>query len=148
MNGLIAWLDGMFAKLPVLPDNIRAGMRRYLPWIIAIASGLLLVSLAAALGILSVGFALLPVTYIGTGALWKLDLYVLTPLGAVLGLLGGIGMIRGKAKGWELAVYSELVFALSGIVTMSLGSVLMHLIGLWMLFQIRSLVEAEQTPAP
>ncbi|GIV53843.1 MAG: hypothetical protein KatS3mg039_0361 [Candidatus Kapaibacterium sp.] len=147
MNAVITWLDGLFGKLPVLPDNLRTLFRQLLPWAITIGSALLILTLAAALGILSAGFVLVPMAFYAAGPLSMVDLYILSPLGAILGLLGGIGMIRGRAKGWEFAVYAELLFAISGIVTMSLGSIIAHLIGLWLLFQIRPYFSADQTPA-
>ncbi|MCX8051278.1 MAG: hypothetical protein N3B17_05215 [Chlorobi bacterium] len=143
MNGLIVWLDGLFGKLPVFPDGARDFLRRVLPWVITIASAFSLLALAAALGILSTAFVFVPWTWYGTSPLAMLDLYVVTPLAALLGLLGGIGMIRGRAKGWELAVYSGVLLVIGGVITMSLGSIIVNAIGLWLLFQIRSYFSAD-----
>ncbi len=148
MNSIVAWLDGLFGKLPLLPVEARNLLRKLLPWLIVIGSALTLLAIAVGLGILSSAFVLVPWAFYGTGTLGMIDLYLLTPLACILGLIGGSGMIKGKAKGWELAVYSELLFAIGGILNLQFGTILTHLIGLWFLFQIRPYFGADESSAP
>lgn len=143
------WLAPLFEKAPHLPHNVRHTLASIAPWL-AILGGILgllaLLSLLSMLPMLSA----LPFMAMGVGSAY----YAMYPALLVALILGGIGAVldlmafsplqKRKKSGWNLLFYSQLLSAISILLHMFsgysvFGSIIGLLIGLWLLFEIRSL---------
>jgi len=137
-NDIINTLDQNFAKLPALPKGGRDFLVTVLPWINLIFGVLLVLAALSAFGI---GAVLSPFAALGGGAGTAASLMII----AVLGIVEGVLMVasfpslrKNAARGWTLTFWAAVVSVVSSVVSISISGVVFALIGLYLLFQVRS----------
>ena len=143
------WLAPLFEKTPHLPHNVRQTLVSIAPWL-ALIGGIL--GLAALLPVLGMLPALSALPFMGGmmgGAYYAMYpaliiALVIGVIGAVLDLLAFRPLSQHKKAGWNLLFYSQILAVLAIILQIYsgyyvLGSVIGLLIGLWLLFEVRSL---------
>jgi hypothetical protein len=138
---LIGFLDFyLVQKAPFqIPDNARAWLVRYGPWITIV---LLVLTLPPLLLVLGIGTALIPFAGIGyaTGFTY-LTLGLIAQLGLTVAALPGL--FARKMSGWQLLFYAQLVGLVFALLRGSIiGGIIGALIGLYILFQVRPLYTA------
>lgn len=125
-------------KAPALPENIKELLVKLAPWITLI---LLIISLPAVLFLLGVGTVLMPFAYLGGaayGTTYTISMVVLA-VSLVLEALAIPGLFKRTKSGWNLVFYSSLVSLVSSLIMFNVVSgIISALIGLYILFQIRS----------
>jgi len=134
---LIGFLDFyLVRKAPFqIPDGAREWIVRYGPWIMLVLLVLALPGLLVAFGI---GTLMLPFSGGYASGFGILTLFVI--IGAALRAFSLPGLFARKMSGWQLAFYATLVDFVGGLLGGSLISPIVGaLIGLYILFQIRSL---------
>jgi hypothetical protein len=140
---LIGFLDYyLVTKAPFqLPPNAKEAIVKYGPWIAVV---LLILLLPPVLLVLGLGALLTPFSVFAGPAyaaqFGYLTILTIVQLALVIAALPGL--FARKMQGWRLMFYSRLV----SIVTLLLSGLVMNaivsgLIGLYILFQIRSLYE-------
>ena len=124
-----------------LPQNAKEAIVKYGPWIAVV---LLILLLPPVLFVLGLGALLTPFALLA-GPAYAAQFGYVTILAVVqLGLLIAAlpGLFARKMQGWRLIFYSRLVsiagLLLSGLIV---NAIVSGLIGLYILFQIRSLYE-------
>jgi hypothetical protein len=139
-NDLVAVLEPHFAKAPALPNNAKDILVKVLPWIALIFGILGVLGSIAGLGLLT-AFSPLAlfggaegVASYGTGFIASLFWLV----SSALMLAAYPGLAGRKLKGWNLMFYSEVASAAGAVLSLSLGGVVGVLIGVYLLFQIKS----------
>lgn len=134
-------LEQFFAKAPPLPANAKDTLVKIVP-IIAIVFGILgVLGSLSALGFLT---TFSPFAAMGGGSM--MSSYGTGFLSALLWLASSVLMLAAypgtnarKMAGWNMLFWSEVVSAISSLVTLSLVSgVIGALIGFYLLFQIKS----------
>lgn len=134
---LIGFLDFyLVKKAPFqIPDNAREWIVKFGPWITVVLLILLLPLLLVALGI---GAVFVPFGGVGYAAGFGIMTIVLiVELGLMIAALPGL--FARKMAGWTLLFYSQLVGIVYNVFTGSVVSgLLMGLIGLYILFQVRT----------
>lgn len=139
-NDIVAVLEPHFAKAPALPKNAKEVIVKVLPWIALIFGILGVLGSIAGLGLLT-AFSPLAlfggaegVASYGSGFIASLFWLVSSAL-----LLAAYPGLQGhKIKGWNLMFYSEIASAIGAVLSLSLGGVLGVLIGIYLLFQVKS----------
>lgn len=135
---LVGFLDFyLVQKAPFqIPGEIREFLVKFGPWIALV---LLVLWLPGLLLMLGIGTALVPFGGVGYAAgFGYLTLVLLAQL--VLLVLALPGLFSRKKSGWTLMFYSQLVGILFSLFSGAyLGALIGGLIGLYILFQIRSL---------
>jgi len=133
---LIESLDGFFKQAPKLPSSATDVLVKIAPWIslifgiLGVLAGLSLLGLSpvAMLGGINYGFNAL-----ATG--------VISIVASVLMLMAYPKLVKREYKGWELLFWSEVANAVAAVISIasgSIGGVIGVLIGLYLLFQIKS----------
>jgi hypothetical protein len=134
---LIGFLDYyLVTKAPVqLPDVAREFIVKFGPWIALV---LLILSLPPLLIALGLGALLTPFGgYYYTVGYGYLTIFVLVQVGLLVAALPGL--FARKMSGWKLIFYSQLVALVFSILAGNIvGGLLGALIGLYILFQIRT----------
>jgi hypothetical protein len=134
---LIGFLDFyLVKKAPFqIPDNGREWIVKFGPWITVVLLILLLPLLLVALGI---GAVFMPFGGVGYAASFGIMTIVLIiELGLMVAALPGL--FARKMAGWTLLFYSQLVGIVYNVFTGNVvGGLLMGLIGLYILFQVRT----------
>jgi hypothetical protein len=134
---LIGFLDFyLVKKAPFqLPENAREWIVKFGPWITVVLLILLLPVLLVALGI---GAAFVPFGGVGYAAGFGIMTIVLIiELGLMVAALPGL--FARKMAGWTLLFYSQLVGIVYNVFTGNIvGGLLFGLIGLYILFQVRT----------
>lgn len=136
-NDLMGMIEEWFNKLPALPENGRKGLAGAMPWIALIFGILGVVTGIAGFGMLT---ATSPFTamYFGTGREMSIIISSLIGLlGSVLLLISFPGVKAYKMSGWKFLFYSQIVWIISSVFTISLGGIIGDLIGLYLIFQIK-----------
>ena len=138
---LIGFLDFyLVKKAPFqLPDNAREWIVKFGPWITVVLLILFLPVLLVALGI---GAVFVPFGGVGYAAGFGIMTIVLIiELGLMVAALPGL--FARKMAGWTLLFYSQLVGIVYNLFTGSIvGGLLFGLIGLYILFQVRTKYQA------
>jgi hypothetical protein len=138
---LIGFLDFyLVKKAPFqIPDNAREWIVKFGPWITVVLLILLLPLLLVALGI---GAVFMPFGGVGYAAGFGIMTIVLiVELGLMIAALPGL--FARKMAGWTLLFYSQLVGIVYNVFTGNVvGGLLMGLIGLYILFQVRTKYQA------
>lgn len=138
---LIGFLDFyLVKKAPFqLPENAREWIVKFGPWITVVLLILLLPLLLVALGI---GAVFIPFGGVGYAAGFGIMTIVLIiELGLMIAALPGL--FARKMAGWTLLFYSQLVGIVYNVFTGNVvGGLLMGLIGLYILFQVRTKYQA------
>jgi hypothetical protein len=134
---LIGFLDFyLVKKAPFqLPDNAREWIVKFGPWITVVLLILFLPILLVALGL---GAVFVPFGGVGYAAGFGIMTIVLIiELGLMVAALPGL--FARKMAGWTLLFYSQLVGIVYNVFTGSVvGGLLFGLIGLYILFQVRT----------
>lgn len=135
---LIGFLDFyLVKKAPFqLPDNAREWIVKFGPWITVV---LLILTLPILLVALGIGAVFVPFGGIGyASGFGLLTITVIVEIGLMVAALPGL--FARKMAGWRLLFYSQLVSIASNLLSGSIvGGLLSGLIGLYILFQIRTL---------
>lgn len=137
-KGLVETMEEFFKKAPVLPTNLREGIVKITP-VLALIFGVLgvLIGLVAA-GITTV-FAPLALIFgvqsYGGGVIAGWTLLIMSAL-----LLAAYpGTKARKLSGWNMLFWSEVVNVVGSVLSLNIfGAVVGGLIGLYLLFQIKS----------
>lgn len=126
-------------KSPIqLPENVKAWIVKYGPWIDAVLLVMSLPFLLLALGISTVALPFIgvaaPGVAAGIGLLWVITLAQFVLMAAALP-----GLFAQKKQGWMLVFYGEAVALVVGILQGNIiGALVGALIGFYILFQIKS----------
>lgn len=137
-SGIMDTVGDWYAKLPNLPANIREVIVKITPWIALIFGILGLLAGIAGLGVLTF---LAPLVALGGGfqsAGTGIIASVLLIASAGLLLAAFPGTNKRKSQGWDFLFWSEVVSLVSSVLAISLTGVLGNLIGLYILYQIRT----------
>ena len=138
-SDIISILEVYFMKLPPLSKEVKAKIASILPWL-ALIFGILgvVVSFLATIGLLG----LAPMMAVGGGVGFTVNALI----GVLLGLISsGLllaaypGVKANKYQGWKLLFWSELVGAVSSLLSLALPGILIAALGLYILFQVKSL---------
>ena len=136
IEGLIKSFEDIFKKFPPLPANARETLFKIAPWL-ALIFGIL--GLLAALGGLGLLTAFAPLAVLGAAKGYGLA-YVSAiglAISSVMMLVAYPGLKAGKIGGWNMLFYSEIVNIIASAVGISIGSIIMAVIALYLLFQIK-----------
>lgn len=141
-NQLESILEKWFKQLPSLPPNSINALVSITPWI-ALVFGIL-----GVLGAIS-GFGLLsflaPLAALA-GTTRNYGLGMILTIGwlvsSVMMLLAFPGLKAGKANGWNMFFWSEVVNAITSAAAISIGSIVGAAIAFYLLFQIKSKYKA------
>lgn len=133
---IIDTVDEWFAKLPNLPKNIRDLLVTITPWIALIFGGLGVVFGILALVGTSAASPFLAASGMSVGS--GIVASVLLLASSALLLAAFPGTKNKRAKGWEFLFWSEVVALVSSVLVLSLGGLVVNLIGFYLIFQIRS----------
>ena len=144
---MIGFLDYyLVTKAPFqLPMNVKEAIVKYGPWISIVLLVLLLPPILVVFGI---GSLLIPFAgpVYATSFTW-LTLLTIVEVGMLVAALPGL--FARKMQGWRMIFYSRILsiisLLLSGLV---LNALVGGLIGLYILFQVRSLYEEKTEVAP
>ncbi len=137
-NDWMGMMEEWFGKLPSLPKGGREAIVTITPWIALIFGVLGVLAGLAGLGLLT---ALSPFAAMGGGigtTTWSWASALVGIVASALLLASFPGTKARKKKGWMMLLYSELVSTLAAVVSLSVGGVLVSLIGLYLVFQIKS----------
>lgn len=135
---LIGFLDFyLVQKAPFqFPDNVREFIVKYGPWIMVV---LMVLSLPAILFVLGLGTFAVPfggvgyATGFGIAAIGMIATFVLNVLALP-------GLFARKMQGWTFLFYGELVSIASSLLQGAvISAIIGGLIGLYILFQVRTL---------
>lgn len=134
---VITTVGDWYEKLPNLPKDARELLVKITPWVALIFGILGVLGGITGLGILS---AVAPVAMMGqTQVLGSGMLAALLMLiSAALLLAAFPGTRNRKEQGWKFLFWSEVVSVVAAVLGFSIGGVLFSLIGLYLVFQIRS----------
>lgn len=131
-------VEEWFMKLPALPKEARDVIVKITPWLALIFGILGVLGSVAAFGIVTV-FS--PLAVMGGG----IQAAGTGIIAAILGLVSSAlllaafpGTRKLKLSGWNFLFYSEAVSLLSAVLAISLSGILFSLIGLYLVFQIKS----------
>lgn len=139
-NDLVAVLEPHFAKAPSLPSNAKDVLVKILPWIALVFGILGVLGSISGLGLLTVASPLAlfggaeGVSSVGSGLIAALFWLV----SSVLMLTAFPGLQGHKLQGWTLMFWSEVASVVGAILSLSLGGVLGAVIGVYLLYQIKS----------
>lgn len=132
-DDIVKSLESAFKGLPHLPENIREVLVKIAP-ILSLVFGVL----GILFGIASLGIS--PLVLLG-GVKSSMMVF----LSGALAILSSILMLMAYPKlnkrlysGWVYLFWSEAVSAIAALLTISLGSILGILIGLYILFEVKS----------
>ena len=145
MHGLEGWLAPIFQNFPHIPEGGKKVITQIAPWL-AIIFGIL-----GIVGLFSAGmFASFATTLSGGLAmpymLGGLVSMVFSGIAAVLMIMSYKGLLAMKKSGWNFAFYAQVVSIAGGLVGVVfgggisglLGTAIGAIIGLWILFEVRS----------
>lgn len=125
-------------KAPQLPESIREFIVKFGPYLMAVG---LLFSLPVILASVGLGTVLAPVMFLGSGVRygWHFSFWSLFGLAIfVLQIMALPGLFKRKMNSWKLMFYASLLSALSSLLNLSLGSLIIgSAISWYFLFQIR-----------
>lgn len=135
---LIATVEDWFKKLPNLPKNIQEVIVTITPWIALIFGILGVLGGVAGLGILT---AFSPVLVLGGSAYSTGTGIISVILGlasSALLLMAFPGTKAKKLKGWNFLFWSFSVHIVKGVLNFDLGTIILVLIGFYLIFQTKS----------
>ena len=132
-NDLIKMLENFFKQLPKLPNNVTDILVQLAPWLSLIFGVFGIITGLGALG-------LSPLAHLGgiDASFMVLATGIVSIVASVIMLLAYPKLVKRQYKGWELLFWSEIISAISAIIMLYVGAVLGILIGLYLLFQIKS----------
>lgn len=125
-------------KAPALPDNIKEIIVKIAPWLTIVGLVLSIPALLALLGLSAVVMPLAAVTMARGGFDYVAGIVFLVAILA-LEAFALPGLFGRKKQGWNLIFYSVLLSAVQSLLSFNLfGLIIGTLIGLYVLFQVRS----------
>ena len=134
---LVGFLDFYLVKQAPfqIPDGGREWIVKFGPWITVV---LLILTLPILLFALGLGAIFIPFGRIGyASGFGFLTLFVIVEVGLMIAALPGL--FARKMAGWRLLFYSQLVSIVYNVLTGNIvGGLLFGLIGLYILFQVRT----------
>ncbi len=132
-------LEENFAKLPPLPENVKAAIVQYAP-ILALVFGVLGILFGiGGMGVLGVLSPFAMVVGAGGAALTGILGSLIYLASSVVLLMAYPGLKARTMVGWKKAFYSELLSILGSLLGFNiLGAIIGGGIGLYLLFQIKS----------
>jgi hypothetical protein len=137
---LIGFLDFyLVKKAPFqIPDAGREWIVKFGPWIAVVLLILTLPLLFVALGI---GTVFIPFGGVGyASGFGVLTIFIIAEIGLMIAALPGL--FARKMAGWKLLFYSQLVSIVYNVLSGNVvGGLLFGLIGLYILFQVRTLYQ-------
>lgn len=131
-------IGGYFKKLPQLPKDVRDILVSIVPWIALIGG---IIGVAVTLVGFGVFTFLAPLAFLsggGTDAGQGIIAVLLSLIASALLLVAFPGLSKLKTSGWRYLYYSEVVYLLGQVLSISLGGIIMSLIGFYLLYQIRA----------
>lgn len=137
-DSVITSVGDVYAKLPNLPKDARDLIVKITPWV-ALIFGVL--GVLAGIGGLGVFSAFSPMVVAGSGvqALGSgIISAILLLVSSGLLLAAFSGTKAHKMQGWKFLFWSEVVSVVAAVLSISLTGVLFSLIGLYLIFQIKS----------
>jgi hypothetical protein len=135
---LMVQVEETFMKLPPLSKSAREAIVSVTPWLALIFGVLGILSSLSLLGVLTF---LSPLAILGGAAGAALNATIAGVLWIVSSalMLGAYpGLQAKKFNGWKLLFWSSVVGLASAVLSVSVGSVLMELVAMYLLFQIKS----------
>lgn len=132
---IIAMTEEQFDKLPALPKGARDVIFKLTPWLALIFGALGVLGSLVALGILG---ALSPLIMLGGGGKLPFVTILIGLVSSVLLLVATPHLFAKRMQGWKLLFWSEVVSVVSAVVSLSLTGVLFGLLGVYLIFQIKS----------
>ncbi len=130
-------LGELFAKLPVLPANVKEFLVKIAPWLTIIS---IVFALPGIFLLLGVGAAVLPfVAMMGPiSATESMLSIVFTIATVVLSVLSLPGLFARTHSGWRFVFLSVMLGVLQSLINFSLGGLIIGIgLGLYILFQVR-----------
>ncbi len=143
MNALEKWMAPLFEKLPHLPDGARKTIKDIAPWLALVFGILGLFGLLAA-GLVSIVFSPFILLAGGVAGIFTFVFLAFGLVACVLDLLAFQPLLKGQKKGWKYLFYGTVLSAVSVFLQIIVGdgaliSLLLMLVGFWLLFEIRGL---------
>jgi hypothetical protein len=136
---LEAQLEPIFAKqLPGLPENVKEIIVKFAPYLAIIG---VIFSLPAILAVLGLGAVAVPFAALGgVSAFTGLSLSIIfLVISTIIMIMAIPGLFARSIKAWRLMFYSTLVSAVSSLVAMNLGGLIIGTaISFYFLFQVKS----------
>lgn len=130
---LIKYLDDLFQKAPKLPENLRAGLVKIVPWlallggIFGIIGGIRLLQFSPAV--------MLP----GMG--WGFSYFIIgiaQVAASALLLIAYPKLSKKEYKGWEFVFWAACINVIPAVLFLYVGAIFGMIIGFYLLFQIKS----------
>ena len=141
MSGLVVFLQNLFVdKAPALPEGFKSFIVKVGPYVVVVALIFIGLTLLSAIPFLFVTGGIFT-AFGGGGMLFGLRMMLFTVLGVVnlvLLLMAVPGLFKKTMTGWTYLFYASLLNIATNILTVSLVSVILSIVGLYILFQIRS----------
>lgn len=137
-DSVITTVEEWYSKLPNLPKDARELLVTITPWA-ALIFGVL--GVLGGIGGLGVFSAFSPLVMAGGGAAALgsgIISAVLLLVSSVLLLAAFSGTKARKLQGWKFLFWSEVVSVVAAVLSISILGVLFALIGLYLIFQIKS----------
>ena len=137
-TAIVKTVEDVYAKLPALPKGGRDFLYTVAPWVALIFGILSVLGSLSAFG-LSAVFS--PFAAMGGSTGFAAQLLIASALGVVEGVLMVVSfpsLRKGVMKGWTLLFWAEVLGIVGSVVLVSVGGVIGGLIGLYLLFQIKS----------
>lgn len=138
LHQLEMWLDDILGhKAPAIPANGREAIVKIAPWITLV---LLIIALPFVLALFGASAILSPFAFLGGvhAGFSYLITWGLVLVTFVIQIIALPGMFKRKRKSWQLLFYSSLITGLMNILSINIGGLIGTIIGLYLLFQIRS----------
>lgn len=136
-------LSGFFLdKMPPLPDNLKSGTVKYLPWVLIILGIIGLLSMISILGLFSAA-SVLAIGATGMAMMHSLSvydlvlMYILAPLQSLLVVLAGYWMLNRQLAGWRLALICTLLGFIIHLLHFSVIGLAVDFLFAYLLFQTR-----------
>lgn len=135
-NQIVSSLEDVNKKLPALPPKAVDVLVSIAPWIALIFGILGVLSGLAGFGLLT---AFSPVAMMGGVSGYGLGYVsaIILLASSVLMLVAFPGLKKRSGAGWNWLFWSEVVSIVGSLLTISIGSVVGGLIGLYILFQMK-----------
>lgn len=120
-----------------LPQNWKEFIVKIAPWANIIS---IIVVLPIVLFALGIGAVLAPFAFLGGGYMYYSWLWViLAAVELILLLIALPGLFKRNTKGWRFMFYANIIMVITSLLHVSVGGLIGDVIGLYFLFQVKSL---------
>lgn len=142
LDQLTKSLDQYYAKVPALPTNIKELIVTLAPWLALAGAFFAVLGAWSLYSVMTSPFVAMVARFGGVNNItWILSAVILV-VTAVIYVMAFSPLRAKKVKGWNLMFYAIIVYVVSDIVTLSVGSIVMGvigaLIGYYFLYQVKS----------